>query len=499
MKEKLKRINSFALAVFILIVTMIVPLLILGIYNFMSTDDFSIGHAIREFKSLGEGEINSWFFAAWERTKYLYFTFRGCFTLNFFATFNPAFWGEQYSFIVPILMLSIVGASLFLFGNTILKEYYDVKKTDRMILCSFLFFLVVQTMTSPVEGLYWYASAIAYTFLHYNMFIFFAFFLQYRKRNGISSILLFPILMIYSFLMGGTQYTTGLECVLWIAIYLGLFYKKIRWQDIFIFISLLGGLMTSLLAPGNAMRREGFSRGMSSVKAIIYSFINAVKYGIVWISPMLILIILVMLPTIWIIVKTSEKQYRYNFPAIVTILSFCLYAACFTPTLYGTGSASIERVLNQIQVIYYVLLFINLFYWVGYFQKKIGESNKESAGDFKKLLSIGGKYIKQYQWCVLLLIVAVWILTPNKNTFSSISAIRSLCTGEAVTYQEENMERLKILRDENITVAELEKHTVKPKLLYYCDIDNEQGFYYWINSAMANYYNKDQVILKESE
>ena len=53
----------------------------------------------------------------------------------------------------------------------------------------------------------------------------------------------------------------------------------------------------------------------------------------------------------------------------------------------------------------------------------------------------------------LILLMAVWVLTADKNTYTSISALRSVAKGEAQTFYQEAMARYEIYTDESITDA----------------------------------------------
>ncbi|MBD4629098.1 hypothetical protein GUG51_00005, partial [Xanthomonas citri pv. citri] len=50
----------------------------------------------------------------------------------------------------------------------------------------------------------------------------------------------------------------------------------------------------------------------------------------------------------------------------------------------------------------------------------------------------------------LLAVLVMWVFTADKNTYTSISALRSLYNGEAKAFYAEAMERHAIYIDENI-------------------------------------------------
>ena len=72
------------------------------------------------------------------------------------------------------------------------------------------------------------------------------------------------------------------------------------------------------------------------------------------------------------------------------------------------------------------------------------------------------------------------------NTMASVSATRSLITGEARTYGEEQRARFALLNDPEIKRVEMYALTVKPHLLYFdSDLD-------W-SDAQAHFFGKESV------
>jgi hypothetical protein len=93
--------------------------------------------------------------------------------------------------------------------------------------------------------------------------------------------------------------------------------------------------------------------------------------------------------------------------------------------------------------------------------------------------------------CFVCLILLVWIFTADKNTYTSVSALRSLVNGEAKTFYAEAMERHDIYTDEDITDVELAPYSAKPALFSFEDLSEEPG--YWTNLAVTQYYHKAYV------
>lgn len=91
----------------------------------------------------------------------------------------------------------------------------------------------------------------------------------------------------------------------------------------------------------------------------------------------------------------------------------------------------------------------------------------------------------------LLLLLAVWVLTADKNTYTSISALRSVVNGDAQTFYQEAMERHALYTDEEIDEVEIAPYSARPALFDFTDLSADEGN--WMNLAVARYYHKDSV------
>ena len=76
---------------------------------------------------------------------------------------------------------------------------------------------------------------------------------------------------------------------------------------------------------------------------------------------------------------------------------------------------------------------------------------------------------------------------------SLASAYTALSHGQAVAYYQEAQERLVILKDPSIRIAKLKPYSDPPYLLFFDDLYDDPDA--WQNRDMANYYEKEQVIL----
>ena len=87
-------------------------------------------------------------------------------------------------------------------------------------------------------------------------------------------------------------------------------------------------------------------------------------------------------------------------------------------------------------------------------------------------------------------------MVPNPHYYTATSALYEIATGNAARYKEENNERLKVLKDTSVETAVLKEYTDAPDMLFYKDITDPEFADYWINTNMATWYNKKDVVIE---
>lgn len=502
MKDKVERFlkskNCFSICVVMMLGVSLIPLLWISKYNVMAADDFSMGKRIHLLWENG-GDFWELLQCAIQRTAEMWHNFQGRFVAGFINCFlDPGIYGEQFAWITPVIMVIAVMFFVYWVVRTMLNKYYNATKGDLVIVWGILCFLIMQTCPSPVEFFYWFQGASQYTFLHFFMLGFFCLLESLEREVYMGKkILLVVLTSLYAFIVGGSHEVTILQCLLGYMVFLLFHYKSIKWWKMLPGIAFVVSFFINVLAPGNMVRR-GLGNGMSPVTAIIQSFVYALSYIKDWISPLLAVSVLFLVPIVWKILKRKKQNINYRFPGLITLGSYCMFAATFTPSLYGMGNVAAGRLLNVIQVTFYLILFCNLFYWLGWFEQKMNQAEKGFFKDLYEVMEIIKKYDWAYKGIMLMLICLVIVGTGDKNTFSSVSAVRSLVLGEAQTYYAEAQERLVIYKDDTIQIAEVKPFSVKPYVLYFTDIGSEGDENYWINEHIADYYQKEKVILLDN-
>lgn len=503
--KKIGQLNISSKHIFIILgilfILSIIPMLIISFYAHQSGDDYFFG-VLTHDAIVNGGGIGDILGAAIEKTSITYQDWQGTYSAIFLMALQPGVWGENFYFLTTfILLFSLIFAHCFLL-KVVFKNYFNASRYNYWIIAIVVLTLCIQFLPSALQGFYWYNGGIYYTFFHSLMLILFGIMLlainnqQFQKRK----IVYYTIMSLLCFIIGGGNYVTALLTVLVYLLFLGYLciHKKMlknNWFFFIPFVILVGGFLASIIAPGNAIRQQGITDTPSAFKAILLSFKNAVDYSDRWLTLPLIIAVLFLIPFLFKIAQNSKFSFR--FPIIISLLSFCLYAAMFCPPIFAMNNIGDDRLVNIIYYTYILLLVGNLFYWIGWAIRKYETFCTHRAVNAHTLFNSITIFLKKYAipgiLCIGILFSISVFACYRVPTSSTASAVYSLLTGEAQSFKAQEDERVKIYNDSTVKEVYLKPFTVKPYLLYYD----------WMETIpltnIANYYNKDTVELIKSE
>lgn len=498
-------IKKMVVCAAILLAVSLLPLLVLGKYNVMCIDDYDYGRQVYETWTT-TGSFAESIQTALRQTGEFYRDWQGTYVSCFLMAICPMNFRYDIAFLVPIIMIGMFATGTFLLGRQILTRWLGSDKWRASFVMLLILFLFYQVLEAPFEGIYWYNGSTHYILMEALLFMMLtavsgSIWTEKRKNAVFWCILA----CIGGVIVGGGNLVTGLQAE--ILLILLVIYTFVRKKDKKLFAILpcccfTAGFLCNVLAPGNIQRSAvDMDTGYSPVLAIVLSFYYGVVFVIEWTSLMVVLVWLALLPVLWQIGVKSEKKFTH--PVWVTIGAVCLLAAMFTPTLYAIGMVGLSRVDNIIQMVYYLCLFFVTTYWFGWISHREQAQDLRNQKDSQKKVDVtAGKAIGLFlektrnvmTTVCLLLVLMVWVLTANKNTYTSVSALRSLVNGDAQTYYAEAMERHELYTDESITDVVVKPYSAKPALFDFGDLTEEEGN--WLNLAVTRYYHKNSVKLE---
>lgn len=491
-----------------LLILSLLPLLLLGKYNVMCIDDYDYGRRVHDV-FLATGSLGASVQEAWQQNMDFYRDWQGTYVSCFLMAMCPMNFRYEIAWVVPILMIGMFATSSFVLGRHVFVRWLGCEGRGASLCMLLLLFMFYQVIEAPFEGIYWYNGSVHYVLMQSVWFFLLALMSEsvWTKKKGRAA-LCCAASAVLAVIVGGGNLITCLQAEILMAALAGYVVWKKRDRIAYVMIPFLtgtAGFLFNILAPGNA-RRAGLDvdEGYGAVKAVILSFYHMAVFAIRWTPLFVILVWLALLPLLWKMAKASKRDFSH--PVWVTAGAYCVLSAMFTPTLFAVGMAGLSRVDNIIQMTYYVTALLVTTYWLGYFSHRknaVERAAKNNAGRqdgaalqdsaaqaFGVFLERAGSRMSAV---FLGLLLAVWVLTADKNTYTSLSALRSLVKGEAQTFYEEAMERHALYTDADLADVEVAPYSAKPALFAFEDLSRDEGN--WLNLAVANYYHKSSVKL----
>lgn len=482
--DKKQIYNKFSVFTGILFVLSLIPIIILGKYNVMCIDDYNYGLRVHD-TWIATGSFIKAAQTAWQQSMDVYQNWEGTYISNFLWGMCPMNFNYEIGWIVSILMIGMFSISTFVLARHIMSKWLGVDKVYSSFVIFVLLFMYYQVMEAPFEGIYWYNGASHYILMQSLWFLILTLIsVGLWSDSKLREVVCCTVAAVMAVILGGGNLLTCLQAeivMMLLVIYSVITNRKKIVVAAIPFVMGSIGFMINVLAPGNSLRAEPLNtEGYSAVSAILLSFYHAICFMVRWTPAIVIVIWMALLPVLWKIVKQSDKSFRY--PVWVTIGAFCVYSAMFTPTLYVFGMTGYSRMDNIIQMVYYLCLFMVTTYWLGYFSHR--EIDEASCIFLEK----SGFRITTACFLIAFIII---VFTADKNTYTSISALRSLINGEAQTFYAEAMERYELYTDDTVTDVEIKPYSVRPALFDYEDLSEDSG--HWLNLAVSEYYHKKNV------
>lgn len=506
--------------VLIAVILSMIPVWYLGRYAVPSLDDYYFGIMPRQ-AWLETHSLGAVIKAAGEMVKFYFYAKQATYSSVFLMSLFPGVINERWYFVTPIIMTGMLMGSLTVLIHTVFSKCMGIKNKYLVGIVNLLIiFLSIQTMVVPLEGIYWYNGALHYIFMNSVMYFEIALILNYLKSdNRTAKIWMLVVSALLGIVVGGGNLITGLQACILVALHIVLivcqiiadkkdnkFLKRVgvagfTKDGLLVLIPeviTVIAFLVNITAPGNA-ERQAFEEQMNPVKAVIESFYWGAVHGISWIKPMTIVVFAIIAVIIWKLCENNDRKYIH--PLLMAFISYCIFAAMFTPTFYATSMDAPDRVKNIIGVAENVIILLNISNDFGYLRSKAVVCKKEKT-EASLLTGIMKQTELKYGTAIfggLVILAVIFLLPESKNTYTTLSAVRSIVIGDAARYYEESWERIDQYNDrtKDIVAVYPISDNAKPYLLFKQDISNdgEEGF--WQNIEISDFYGKENIVVLE--
>lgn len=420
----------------------LIPVLVIGKYDYPSADDFSMGLGTRlVYEATGSlfavaGKILS------ETARY-YRTWIGYFTSCLFTTVSPATFGEAWYALTPAVILLALHIGVAVFFYALMEKALGMNRYVRRCMTVLALFLMVQRMPEGslrVEAFYWYSGAGNYTLTFSAGLLYLAFYVLsvcgVRRKNRS----LFLILAcIMGFLAGGGNYLSALSFAV-VSVLFAVYLVKMKTRHgensrmgmpgksglsdrsgggcrigrLLPAAFYLCGFAVSCLSPGNRIR-GGEAEGYGALKSILLSLYYTLSYPLnQWMNWAVLLILALVGVIFWMgfaesrgsganagargaaaSEKPEEKvrgaaasetgsgaqavQLRFAAPFSAAVLAYGIVSCVVTPALYAQGNMDAGRIQSTFWLHAVLVLLLLEWYLVGGLYRRFSKEQNVSA------------------------------------------------------------------------------------------------------------------------
>ncbi len=340
-----RSVNKWLCLTLSVLVISLIPMLLVALYSRPFADDFA--YAVYTHTAWQESHSLFALIAAVARqVRETMTTWQGSFSAIVLFSLQPGIFGDRLYGFSTVILVAFFLLEHFVFFSAIL---YQDKKTS-LIVSSVVCLILMQTLPHAFQGFYWWNGSSYYT-LFYSLFLIQLAMLYRLYRFHITGWIRTTILACFlGFILGGGNLVTALLnaeiTVLWAVLAVlrlirqrdrRIFFTSVR-SVIAVMICTFAGFLLNVTAPGNRVRMETEAH-VSAIEAIIGSFEAAVTYIGSWTTLATMSLLLLLIPFLWHVAawRLDEKRTAVlgQLPSpLLLITGFCLFASCFTPTLY---------------------------------------------------------------------------------------------------------------------------------------------------------------------
>ena len=319
----------------------LIPILLLGRYDWPSADDYS--YALLSHESLLKGEFP--LVGSWKYILNCYKGWQGTFSAIGMMTLTPLTFSPFLYWLTPVVMLGSLCAGTFKLAHTLVCRVLGGTWRQVIFLAVPILLLSIQFVSSPKDTFYWWNGAVYYTFT-YGIFLLLierlvALKLAQNRRQTLWAVI--PGVLA-ALMVGGSNYVSALLGTLLAGLFLLWFLWKDRKKFLLALIPtavLVAGFLISVAAPGNQVRQATVAPPIGAVDAVIRSIQQAWTDVLDYLNWPILLVLLLMIPLLWAL--TGKVKFTFPLPLVFSVFTFLLFAAQNAPHFYALGEAGPEH------------------------------------------------------------------------------------------------------------------------------------------------------------
>ncbi len=492
-KNEEKKLKAIALGCIFALVIVLIPLMILGFYDYPTADDWTLGLFLHRAVAQKSGIVGC-FKAIFSGVKEYYILGESRFSAAFFGCIVPSAWGsEKLYHIVPFFVLCAIVLCDYIFFNSILKN-----KIYTLITVSGFVMIKILCVPYPTESFFWYVGAVNYTVIN-SLFLIFLVLLfnviNSDSKNRVTAALRYFVCVLLAILIGGNNFGTSLIGVSFLLLFtfvLALTDRKKLVKTLPVTFVFLFCVFLSIYGGRNAARLTGEygEVKIGPLEAIVDSIVHSAKAVLIFTDLKLLFLVIAVIPMVIACIDRNGNLKKYfRLPGVFSVVSFLIYASEVVSNFYIEGGIRGGRMADIYFYNFITIILLNVIYWCGYYvaKKGTGEGNDRFLGFLIKS--------KMYIFVVFVLAAFCVFGIRDLKHSSSYRAGVWLAKGYAQDYGKQWKDRLTVLNDKNVSIVTFDALDQYTEMVYYADFSTDPDN--WFNKACAEYYDKEQVILSE--
>lgn len=469
-----------------LAVASLLPLLAAAAFDHPSADDFSYSYATH--LAAQSGSLADVLQAAVDTSARYMQTWQGLYSSAFVLALNPAIFGEGWYAVTCPLLLAVSAAAFLLFMRALCRSILgsSSKAWIGAALVSWLFF--VQTMPSPVQGLYWYNGAMNYLFFWSLGLAVLAIMTTFYASSGAKALCLALLATVLAFVVAGGNHVSSFACIMGLAFIAIVDFIKHRRVLAFVpLAACVAGFAIVMTAPGTAVRAARLAAEAGVHNSIPWTLamapITLLSCLKEWVNLQYLCFLALLTPLFYRVCQTGVANVgllTLRNAGLLALASCCFLLGMLCVPLYSMQSMGEPRITDIVYATFVVLSAFVAFVFFGALHQADAIPRR-----LERALSLRTKGSS----AAAVLVLAVMLLAPS--TF--MQAVDQLRTGELQDYDSQLNARVLAYQDPATTEVEVPELTAKPALVYFDDITDDPSD--WRNVDLAAYYNKQSVKL----
>lgn len=449
-----KQLNLCCMVLFIL---MLIPMVLVAFYNYPADDDFefALGSAtawVQTGSLLQVGRaIGDKLFSSYHNTHGAFIS-----SLLSFST-TPLTYDMNLYFLSNWAILAVLCLSIAYLVKSVLYSLLSAQRGSFWLIYTPIMILVLQFMPAAGDGLYWHSGGM-YLYTFCNICLSLGLLIRVHKpQSKARSLWRGCMLALNGFMIGGSGYPLMLSTLVLLAGLLVILFschsKKtgyaILWSSFFVVAATV-----SLLAPGNQLRQERLGDTVGPLYSVVTAILDGFDLASQWCTPQLLAMLLLIVPAMWPLLQKSTLTFRH--PFLWLVLLYGNFAATLVPGIYTQFGYGAGRVYNVIYTSFLLLAIGSTVYAVGWL---IRFFERRQA----PILLL--QWTTRFSALYLALVVGMLTLGGFGYTImntSSISATKSLATGEAALFRQAMEERQEYIRVTDSDVVDVHGLPAQP-------------------------------------